>query len=140
MKSLMHEKDGTCYLCMKLEGNYFPQRGLHEHHVMFGGFGSGRKLSEKYGLKVYLCIRHHLADGGPDAVHRSKASRELLCKEAQRCFEKNYPNLSFREVFGKNWLTDEDRENQARQQEPEEKKENSPGFIFLDTDIETIDW
>ena len=140
MKSLMHKKDGTCYLCMKLEGNYFPQRGLHEHHVMFGGFGSGRKLSEKYGLKVYLCVRHHLADGGPDAVHRSKASRELLCKEAQRCFEKNYPNLSFREVFGKNWLTDEDRENQARQQEPEEKKENSPGFIFLDTDIETIDW
>ncbi len=140
MKSLMHEKDGTCYLCMKLEGNYFPQRGLHEHHVMFGNLGSGRKLSEKYGLKVYLCIRHHLADGGPDAVHRSRASRELLCKEAQRCFEKNYPNLSFREVFGKNWLTDEDRENQARQQEPEEKKENSPGFIFLDTDIETIDW
>ena len=140
MKSLMHEKDGTCYLCMKLEGNYFPQRGLHEHHVMFGGFGSGRKLSEKYGLKVYLCIRHHLADGGPDAVHRSKASRELLCKEAQKCFEKNYPNLSFKEIFGKNWLTDEDRENQARQQEPEEKKENSPGFIFLDTDIETIDW
>ena len=140
MKSLMHKKDGTCYLCMKLEGNYFPQRGLHEHHVMFGGFGSGRKLSEKYGLKVYLCIRHHLADGGPDAVHRSKASRELLCKEAQVCFEKNYPNLSFREIFGKNWLTDEDRENQARQQEPEKKKENSPGFIFLDTDIETIDW
>ena len=140
MKSLMHEKDGTCYLCMKLEGNYFPQRGLHEHHVMFGGFGSGRKLSEKYGLKVYLCIRHHLADGGPDAVHRSRASRELLCKEAQRCFEKNYPNLSFREIFGKDWLTDEDRKNQAQQQEPEKKKENSPGFIFLDTDIETIDW
>lgn len=125
---------------MKLEGNYFPQRGLHEHHVMFGGFGSGRKLSEKYGLKVYLCVRHHLADGGPDAVHRSRASRELLCKEAQRCFEKNYPNLSFREIFGKDWLTDEDRKNQAQQQEPEKKKENSPGFIFLDTDIETIDW
>lgn len=140
MKSLMHKKDGTCYLCMKLEGNYFPQRGLHEHHVMFGGFGSGRKLSEKYGLKVYLCVRHHLADGGPDAAHRSRASRELLCKEAQRCFEKNYPDLSFREIFGKNWLTDEDRENQARQQESEKKKENSPGFIFLDTDIETIDW
>lgn len=133
MKSLMHKKDGTCYLCMKLEGNYFPQRGLHEHHVMFGGFGSGRKLSEKYGLKVYLCVRHHLADGGPDAVHRSRASRELLCKEAQRCFEKNYPNLSFMEIFGKNWLTDEDRENQARQQD-------NMGFIPIDDGIEEIGW
>lgn len=83
---------------------------------MFGGFGSGRKLSEKYGLKVYLCVRHHLADGGPDAVHRSKESRELLCKEAQRCFERNYPNLSFLEIFGKNWLTDEDRIQETRQE------------------------
>lgn len=126
MKSLMHEKDGTCYLCMKLEGNYFPQRGLHEHHVMFGNLGSGRKLSEKYGLKVYLCIRHHLADGGPDAVHRSRASRELLCKEAQRCFERNYPNLSFREIFGKNWLTDEDRIQETKQRE-----DTGEGFILI---------
>lgn len=122
----MHEKDGTCYLCMKLEGNYFPQRGLHEHHVMFGNLGSGRKLSEKYGLKVYLCIRHHLADGGSDAVHRSRASRELLCKEAQRCFEKNYPNLSFREIFGKNWLTDEDRIQETKQRE-----DAGEGFILI---------
>lgn len=126
MKSLMHEKDGTCYLCMKLEGNYYPQQGLHEHHVMFGNLGSGRKLSEKYGLKVYLCIRHHLEDGGPDAVHRSRASRELLCKEAQRCFEKNYPNLSFREIFGKNWLTDEDRIQETKQREDTEE-----GFILI---------
>lgn len=107
MKSIMHQKDGTCYLCMRLEDNYFTQQGLQEHHVVFGA--GNRKLSERYGLKVYLCVRHHLADGGPDAVHRSRATRELLCKEAQKCFERTYPDLSFREIFGKNWLMDEDR-------------------------------
>lgn len=67
-----------------------------------------------------------MADGGPDAVHRSRASRELLCKEAQRCFERNYPNLSFREIFGKNWLTDEDRIQETKQRE-----DTGEGFILI---------
>ena len=128
MKSLMHKKDGTCYLCMRLENNYFPQRGIQEHHVVFGNFGSGRKLSEKYGLKVYLCVRHHLADGGPDAVHRSRKTRELLCKEAQKCFEKNYPHLSFREIFGKNWIDNTDRE--------EKREENTEQGFYIIQGIE----
>lgn len=133
MKSLMHKKDGTCYLCMKLENNYFEQRGLQEHHVVFGHYGSGRRLSEKFGLKVYLCVRHHLADGGPDAAHRSRASRELLCKDAQRCFEKNYPELSFREIFGRNWLTDKDREE-------EKPKSTEQGFTLIPGLMEEMTW
>lgn len=101
MKSIMQEKDGSCYLCRILEDDDFPKQ-TQEHHVVFGT--SGRKLSEKYGLKVYLCRKHHLHDGGPYAVHRNNNVREMLCKKAQKKFEENFPDLSFREIFGKNYL------------------------------------
>ena len=84
---------------MKLEDNYYPQAVVQEHHVIFGT--SNRRLSEKYGLKVYLCLRHHTA--GKDSVHLNQQIREDLCKEAQLKFEKEYPDLSFLEIFGKNW-------------------------------------
>lgn len=52
-KSIMHNKqDGTCYLCMVLNGDYDIRRNLQEHHVLFDA--SNRKLFERYGLKVYL--------------------------------------------------------------------------------------
>lgn len=101
MKSIMQEKNGTCYLCRLLEDDDFPKL-TQEHHVVFGT--SGRALSEKYGLKVYLCLRHHLHDGGPDAVHRNPQIRKLLCEKAQIEFEKHYPGKSFREIFGKNYI------------------------------------
>lgn len=104
MKSIMHEKDGTCYLCMKLEGNYFPQLVTQEHHVIFGT--SNRRLSERYGLKVYLCVAHHLT--GPDAVHRNEKVRKMLCADAQERFEEKYPQISFQNVFGKNWKAHKD--------------------------------
>ena len=75
--------------------------GLHEHHV-FGG-SANRKLSEKYGLKVWLCGRHHnLSDEG---IHFNKALDATLKKIAQERFEAVYgANTSFRAVFGKNYL------------------------------------
>ena len=118
MKSIMHQKDGTCYLCMKLNFDYSTKTGLQEHHVIFGM--GNRKLSERYGLKVYLCSWHHLASGGPEAVHRNENTRRMLCRDAQRCFEKHYPGLSFREIFGKNWLEDE-----------KESTDKGDGFTFI---------
>ena len=100
MKSIMHQKDGTCYLCMKLEGNYFPQLVTQEHHVIFGT--SNRRQSERYGLKVYLCVAHHLT--GPDAVHRNQTVRNMLCEDAQKAFEEHYPDLDFKTIFGINYL------------------------------------
>lgn len=133
MKSIIHSKDGTCYLCMKFDNNLRASTPLQEHHVMFGT--SNRKLSEKYGLKVYLCVGHHLASGYPNAVHRSKETREYLCKEAQKCFEKHYPSLSFLEIFGKNYLDDTDRnvENINWQQ-------SNIGFIPISEGLDSIDW
>lgn len=125
MKSIMQSKDGTCYLCKLLEGNCFAQT-VQEHHVVFG-IGN-RKLSERYGLKVYLCVRHHLHDGGPYAVHRNKDIREMLCKEAQKAFMKEYPDKSFLQIFGKNWLDPEEIEEMQRK--PREQNDGQ-GFIFL---------
>lgn len=57
MKSIMHDKkEGTCYLCKRLCGDYY-RKTTQEHHAIFGT--AGRRLSERYGLKVYLCMEHH---------------------------------------------------------------------------------
>lgn len=116
---------------MKYDNSYYSPTPLQEHHVVFGS--ANRKLSEKYGLKVYLCLNHHLASGGPDAVHRSKKTREYLCKEAQKIFEKKYPTLSFLEIFGKNYLDEEDRKQ-------EDDNRQQFGFIPIDDGLEEIEW
>lgn len=49
-KSIMHKKDGTCYLCC-ISGNYGKHACVQEHHVFPG---ADRQNSEETGLKVYL--------------------------------------------------------------------------------------
>ena len=73
---------------------------IHTHHI-FGGTAN-RRLSQKYGLTAYLCENHHnMADEG---VHYDKEFRNQLQKLGQEAFEQKYPNLSFRAIFGKNYL------------------------------------
>lgn len=98
MKSIMHEKDGTCYLCMKLYQDY-STKYVEEHHCVFGT--SRKALSEKYGLKVFLCLEHHRE--GPQAVHQNHENALILQQEAQKAFEKRYPELDFCAIFGKNY-------------------------------------
>lgn len=98
--SIMQGKDRTCYLCRKLNGDMSQKRDIHEHHV-FGGTAR-RTLSEQYGLKVYLCPAHHLT--GPDAVHRNARIMAMVRKDGQEAFERCYPELDFREIFGKSYL------------------------------------
>lgn len=106
-KSIMQNKDiGQCYLCRLLHNDYSIKPVREEHHVM-GGVAN-RRLSEQYGLKVYLDPDHHR--NGPEAVHKNAEVAELLHKEAQKAFEKVYPELGFREIFGKNYLTENVRE------------------------------
>ena len=102
-KSIMQDKEtGQCYLCRLLHNDYGIKRNREEHHVM-GGVAN-RKLSEKYGLKVYLDPGHH--QYGPEAVHKNKEVALLLKREAQKAFMRTYPDLDFREIFGKNYLTE----------------------------------
>lgn len=129
MKSIMHDKkEGTCYLCKILHGDDSRKQNLEEHHVMYGA--GNRKMSEKYGLKVYLCFYHHTYVGGPEAVHRNDAVRRLLEAEAQKAFEKVYPNLVFRDIFGKNVT-----ESTSWQQEYNSRQQGAgqgDGFMFID--------
>ena len=64
-KSILHCKDGTCYLCMKLKGYYGTYPVVHEHHVWPGK--PNKKISEDNGFKVYLCPEHH--EFSEEAVH-----------------------------------------------------------------------
>lgn len=102
MESIMHLKDGTCYLCRRLNRDH-SYKITQEHHVLFGGTSGNHKQAEKYGLKVQLCIPHHLA-GHELAVHQNAWISDYLKKEAQRTFMRYLPDLNFREIFGKNYL------------------------------------
>ena len=100
MKSIM-QNCKECYICRKLvgAGMPLPGTGLEEHHV-FGGTAN-RRLSERYGLKVWLCHAHH--NEPPEGVHHNKAVMQILHEEGQLAFERSHPNLNFREIFGANY-------------------------------------
>ena len=98
MKSIMQQKDGRCYLCQLLKGD-FGEKPTEEHHAIFGS--AGRPLSEKYGLKVYLCHEHHRTS--KDAVHNNQEMAALIKDKAQRAFEREYPDLDFMKIFGRNY-------------------------------------
>lgn len=100
-KSIRHNKqDRTCYLCMLLRQDCDTRSSLQEHHAMPGT--ANRKLSEKYGLKVYLCMEHHTA--GPDAVHNNAGLQRMLQEKAQRVFERKYSHEKWMEVFGRSYI------------------------------------
>ena len=100
IKSIMQDKEaGQCYLCRLLHGDYGIKPVRQEHHVMGG--------TAKYGLKIWLDPDHHLY--GPEAVHKNAEVAEILHREAQKAFEKTYPDLDFMKIFGKNYLTENER-------------------------------
>lgn len=75
-------QDGRyCYICRK-EYNINTVAGLEEHHI-FGG--PLRPLSERLGLKVYLCHRHH--NEPPTGVHFNAPARWRLERDAKRAFD-----------------------------------------------------
>lgn len=97
MKSIMQDRDGICYECKR----YATKGYMHEHHV-FGG--SNRKLSEIYGLKVYLCYECH--EDNIKGVHgQNKKLMDRLHMEGQRAFENQWGSReAFVKIFGKNYL------------------------------------
>lgn len=99
MKSIIQDKK-ECFIC-RLNYDVETPVGLHEHHI-FEGSGR-RKQSEKYGLKVWLCHRHHISDTR-FGVHFQK-QRDLELKQlAQRKFEETHTREEFRKHFRKSYL------------------------------------
>ncbi len=81
-----------CYLCGK-------RIGLEKHHIMSGT--ANRKLSEKYGLWVWLCHDCHTGKGGAQ-YERSIGDRLKMI--AQREFEKVHGHDMWMDLFRKNYL------------------------------------
>lgn len=93
--SIIHEMT-CCYRCCATQN-------LHKHEIFFGRTGN-RTLSIKYGLVVALCGYHH--NQSNEGVH-GKNGREFdlyLKKIGQEAFERENPDLNFREIFGKNYI------------------------------------
>lgn len=135
MKSIMHDKsDRTCYLCILIHEDFSTQVILEEHHAIYGYDGS-RELSERFGLKVYLCPKHHR--DSYEAVHGNRFSPVfgLLIKiKAQKAFEEHYPSLNFRTVFGKDYCADwESKRDLYIPTEKETEKKGVPdGFWIIE--------
>ena len=99
MKSIIQDKK-ECFLCRT---NYDVETTnvLHEHHI-FEGI-SRRRLSEKYGLKVYLCPRHHNI-GTSYSVHFRRELDLSLKRIAQAKFEETHTREEFINLFFKSYL------------------------------------
>lgn len=86
---------GYCHLCHEW-------KRLEVHHVFGGCY---RKKSEKYGMVVAMCRDcHDKLHFAPDSAKRMK---ELRAKY-QTIFERRYPDLVFRDIFGRNWRLDDE--------------------------------
>ena len=75
--SILTNNYESCFICNK-------QGLLERHHCMFG---PNRKLSEKYGLIVPLCMECHRGNKG---VHRNRDLDLYIKKYAQLEFENKY--------------------------------------------------
>ena len=72
---------------------------LEEHHIFAGG--ANRKISEKYGLKVYLCHKHHT---GEEGAQYDREKNLQLKRIAQQRFDEIYSHELWMNVIRKNYL------------------------------------
>lgn len=99
--SILHDKDGTCYLCMELNHDRRRYLCVHEHHIYGGAL---RPVSEAEGFKVYLCLAHHI--DGPEAVHNNQGNMRFLQRECQRKYEETHTRQQFMSLINKNYMED----------------------------------
>ena len=92
MSKSIIQQEKRCWFCGAVVG-------LEEHHIFAGT--ANRKISEKYGLKVWLCHRHHT---GKDGAQYDRDMNLQLKQEAQRKFEQIYSHELWMETIRKNYL------------------------------------
>lgn len=83
-----------CLIC----GSYLD---IHKHEIFYGT--ANRQLSIKYGLVVPLCSRHHNMSS-EKGIHYNKILNRKLKILGQKAFEYQYPDLKFKDIFGRNYL------------------------------------
>jgi 5-methylcytosine-specific restriction endonuclease McrA len=82
----------------KICDNCGSLNNLHMHHV-FGA--ANRKHSEKYGLKVYLCMECHTGSNG---IHFNRPMDLWYKARFQSKFEEQYGHEEFMKIFQRNYL------------------------------------
>ena len=87
------QSEKECFACK-------TQYNLHNHHIFYGS--ANRKQSEKYGLKIWLCARHHNMSN--EGIHFNKDFDEAVKKMAQTKFEETHSREDFRRIFGKSFI------------------------------------
>lgn len=94
MKSIITDKK-ECWVCGDTQH-------LHEHHIFFGT--GKRQISEREGLKVWLCPKHH--NFSKEAVHfNPELDKELkILGETTWCEKNDKTPEDFIELMGKNYL------------------------------------
>ena len=80
-----------CFIC-------HTTANLERHHI-YGG--RNRKISERLGLVVYLCVEHHR---GANGVHFNAVLMQDLHEWGQREFEKTHTREEFMRAIGRNYL------------------------------------
>lgn len=92
MKSII-QNEKRCYLCGSTVN-------LESHHIFFGT--ALRPISDKHGLKVWLCAYHHRDQ--KNGAHGNREVDLYLKQKAQRAFEKKHGHEKFMEIIGRNYL------------------------------------
>jgi len=108
-RSILHRKDGTCYLCVRLGGDYRIHRQLEKHHVFPG---KNRMVSDRNGLIVWLCHEHHRSSAA--AVHVCHGNMLIIQQDAQREYEKTHTRQQWMELIGKNYLEEDEQDSIER--------------------------
>lgn len=90
-KSIMQDKQ-ECYFCGATDH-------LEKHHVFAGV--ANRRISEQYGLTVWLCHDHHT---GKHGAQYDKDLNLKLKQDAQKAFEMYYSRALWMMKIGKNYL------------------------------------
>ena len=95
MKSILETRKGTCYACG-------AETTTQDHHIFYGT--ANRKLSERYGLKVFLCLDCHL-NNRTDVHGGNQELDQKLKEEGQLQFERKHGSrVDFINIFGRNYL------------------------------------
>lgn len=129
--SIVQKGVKECFLCRRdaeQVAYYGPLQaaGLHKHHIIFGN--PGRKLSEKYGLWCWLCLRHHT--GSSEAVHKNRENDLYLKRLAQEAFESNHSRDEWMQIFERNYLSNYLSSEPKSQEDAKESQE--VGFWLIE--------
>ena len=98
-ESIIQQDKSYCFLCGSRTGRGID--ALEEHHCLEGN--GKRAMSERYGLKVYLCGSSCHRDG-PSSAHKNKETKDMLHQLAQRKFEETHSRYEFVLLFGRSYL------------------------------------